>query len=142
MLNRSMLAAIRSGLTDFGMTTLPRSRCQRKMICAGETLCFGCDLVDRRIVEQVSAGERAPRLGDDAVLVVNDPQLGLLQTRMQLHLVDRGDDLALVDEALQMRRAGSSRPRSPWTAPASYRRSKPRQVSTYRSRAGVGQWIR
>src|SRR5215471_9852276 len=36
---RSKLAAIRSGLTDFGITVIPCSRCQRNTTCAGVTPC-------------------------------------------------------------------------------------------------------
>ena len=53
------------------------------------------DRGDRLVVEQLALGERAPGLGGDAVLGVPGAQLGLLEARVQLDLVDGRPGLGL-----------------------------------------------
>ncbi len=81
---------MRAGVTDFGITTLPSWMCQRMIVCAGRPgVCLG-DLDDHRVFQLQALSERAPRLGDDAELVVLVAQSGLLEVGVQLDLVDRG----------------------------------------------------
>src|SRR6185312_12868843 len=60
------------------------------------------DLYDRGLVEHLSLGERAPRLGHDSQLVVFAAQPHLLEVRVQLDLVDRRRLAGLLDQAAQM----------------------------------------
>jgi hypothetical protein len=62
------------------------------------------DLVDGRIIEHLTLGEWAPRLGDDPELGMQAAQASLLEARMQLDLIDGRGDAGLLDLALQMRR--------------------------------------
>src|SRR6185436_9727188 len=52
--------------------------------------------------EHGALGERAPRLGDDAAILVLAPQAGLLEARVELDLVDGGGHARLVDDPAQM----------------------------------------
>src|SRR3954468_3002613 len=57
-----------------------------------------------RVVEQpVASPERAPRLGDDAVPVVELARLLLREPRVQLDLVDRRHDRRLAEQSLEVR---------------------------------------
>ena len=61
------------------------------------------DAADHLVTQdRPTGGEGAPRLGEDPVLRVEGPQLGLLEVRVQLDLVDGGQLTGLVAEALQM----------------------------------------
>ena len=60
------------------------------------------DVHDHRVVEHAALGDRRPRLGDDAVLAAVVVDLRVDQVRVQLDLVDRGDDVALGREALEV----------------------------------------
>ena len=68
-------------------------------------------ILQHRIGKEVTGlGEWTVGLGDDAVLGVESPKLGLLQPRMQLDLVDRRRDLGLGQQSLQ---AGNLEVRDP-----------------------------
>ena len=108
----SMFSRIRSGVTDLGMTTLPSCRCQRRIAWAGRLAVALGDRDDRLVVEQRALGERAPGLGDDAVLRVPGAQLGLLEARVQLDLVDGRQRAGLAPRAVRGPRCGSWRRRS------------------------------
>src|SRR3954471_7135854 len=70
----------------------------------GGLVVFLRDAGHDRIVEQpVAAPERAPRLGDDAVPVVELARLLLREPRVQLDLVDRGHHRRLAEQALEVR---------------------------------------
>src|SRR4051794_29223619 len=60
------------------------------------------DLGDHGVVEHLALGQRAPRLGDDAQLLVLAPQLTLLQVGMELDLVDRRRLAGLVDDPVEV----------------------------------------
>jgi hypothetical protein len=62
---------------------------------------FG-DAGDDRIGQQRSLPERPPRLGGDAQPGVDLPQHGLRQPRMQLVLVDDGNDPGGIDEDIEV----------------------------------------
>ena len=74
--------------------------------------------------------ERAPGLGRDAVLGVPGAQLGLLEARVQLDLVDRGDDAGLVDQPLEVRRGWKLETPIGRARPSAWSRSNAFQVST------------
>ena len=57
-------------------------------------------------------------------------KLSLLEPRVQLDLVDRGDDVGLVEEALKVRRIWKFDTPMLRTRPSAYNLSKARQVST------------
>ena len=97
----SRFSAMRSGETERGMTTLPSCMLQRISTCAGVLPCAG-DRGDRRVVQQPADAQRAVGLGDDAVLGVRRAQLGLIEQRMQLDLVDRGHEEGQVDDRRQV----------------------------------------
>src|SRR5215472_6703397 len=59
---------------------------------------------DHRVSEDIPLGQRTPRLRHDAVRPVERTYLLLLESRMQLHLIDRGHDPAPVQKGLQMPR--------------------------------------
>ena len=63
-------------------------------------------------LEHLALGERAPGLGGDAVLGVPGAQLGLLEQRVELDLVDRRQRLGLAPRAARGPRCGSWRRRS------------------------------
>ena len=108
----SKFSRIRSGVTDLGMTTLPSCRCQRRIAWAGVLPWRAAIAGDRLVVEQLALGERAPGLGRDAVLGVPGAQLGLLEVRVQLDLVDGRPRVGLAARAARGPRRGSWRRRS------------------------------
>ena len=94
-------------------------------------------------------------LGDDAVLGVEGAQLALLQARVQLDLVERRQLAGLVEQPLQVRAAGSCRPRRRGCGPAraaragraTCRRTRPWPAPASgsgrgRGRPGRGAWRR
>ena len=100
--NTWKFSSIRSGVTDFGITTLPSWMCQRRITCAGVRSWPERDPRDRLVVEQLTLTERAPGLGEDAVLGVLAPQLRLLEAGVQLDLVDRRRHAGGVDDRLDV----------------------------------------
>src|SRR6476659_8455590 len=76
---------------------MPPNQCLRWRFAVGIR-----DGRDFWIAQQGALPERAPRLGCDAQLSVHFPQLLLLQKRMQLDLVDRGNDSRGVHQDSQM----------------------------------------
>ena len=62
------------------------------------------DRRDRRVLQQLAHAERAVGLGDDRVLGVDGAQLGLVQQRVQLDLVDRRGEERQVDDVRQVLR--------------------------------------
>ena len=61
----STFSRIRSGVTDFGITTLPSCRCQRRIVWAGVLPWWAAIVAIVVVVEQRALGERAPGLGGD-----------------------------------------------------------------------------
>ena len=84
------------------MTTLPSCRCQRRITWAGVVPWWPAIVSIVSVVEQGALGERAPGLGGDAVLGVPGAQLGLLEVRVQLDLVDGRQLLGLALEPLEV----------------------------------------
>jgi hypothetical protein len=81
---------------------------------------LGGDLGDRLVVEQLALPERAPRLGDDAVLGVLAPELGLRKPGVKLDLVDGRRDAGGVDDRLDVLYAEvGDADRRPWLSLAS-----------------------
>ena len=95
---------MREGVTDLGMTTLPSWTCQRRTTWAGvrESRC-AIPVIDGVLEQLAAGGQRAPGLGDDAVLGVEGAQLALLQVRVQLDLVEGRQLAGLVEQPLQVR---------------------------------------
>ena len=75
----SKFCAMRSGVTDFGITTLPSCRCQRITTWRGRARVALGDARDRRIVQHQPLRQRAPGLGRDPQLLVLVAQADLLQ---------------------------------------------------------------
>ena len=99
--NSAMFSRIRERCVDFGIAMLPSWRCQRRTTCAGDR--------PRRSASAVMTGwcsARPARAGStprsQCVLGVEAPQLLLLEAEVQLDLVDRRDDLCLVDQSLEV----------------------------------------
>ncbi len=65
--NTSKFSSIRSGVTDFGITTLPSCRCQRITTCAG-VFAVGAAISTIAGSSSTALRERAPRLGHDPEL--------------------------------------------------------------------------
>src|SRR5947209_12355404 len=70
-------------------------------LCGGATVLPG-DGRDGGVVDQSADCQRAVGLGDDIVPRVHRPELGLIEQRVQLDLVDRGGDVGQVDGRLHM----------------------------------------
>ena len=67
--------------------------------------CFavpGADRVEGLVADRPTAGQRRPGLGEDAVGRVVRAHGGLLQPRVQLHLVDDRDDIRFGEQTLQV----------------------------------------
>ena len=60
------------------------------------------ELDEHRLVQDAALGQRAPRLGDDAQLVVLVAQARLLEVGVQLDLVDGRGHARLGDDPLQV----------------------------------------
>src|SRR4051794_3089678 len=69
--------------------------------CPGVRRRDGLDL--RPVQQSLTATERAPRLRHDAEAGMGGAELVLRKAWMQFDLVDRGDDVALGDDPLQLR---------------------------------------
>ena len=95
-------SAIRSGRLDLGNTMSPRWTCQRSTTWAGVRPMRAAICVTTGSVEDPAAGDRRPGLDGDAEVLAELPQRVLHQVRVHLDLVDRGDDLALVEQAAQV----------------------------------------
>ena len=123
------------------MTTLPSWMLHRISTCAGVLPCACGDRGDGRVVEQLADAQRAVGLGDDVVLGVDGAQLGLVQQRVQLDLVDRG---AKNDRSMMFDRCSAWKLHTPidrvW--PTSLAFISPPQLSTYLPCSPAGQWIR
>jgi hypothetical protein len=65
---------------------------------------LGREGADDGILQHLSAAQRAPRLGEDSQALVLFPELGLLQPRMELDLVDGGNHLGGFQQPVQMLR--------------------------------------
>ena len=137
----SKFSSIRSGVTDFGKTTLPSWMCQRSTTCPASCRGPG-DLGDRRVVEHRALGQRAPGLGHDAEVRVLAAQPLLLEARVQLDLVDRRRDARLVDDPLAGGRRWKFETPIERTRPSCCRLDERLPGLHVEVLAGTGQWIR
>jgi hypothetical protein len=75
--------------------------CKRRTTCAGD-LPGLCDLVHRRIVEDLALPDRRPRLRRDPVRPAVGVDVRIVEVRLEFDLVHGGDGVGFGGEALEM----------------------------------------
>ena len=98
----SRLLRIRSGVTDFGITTVPQLHVPTQDNRSRRSAMHLCDGLHGLVTEDDALTEGAPRFGDDAQFIMNRTQMRLREPRVQLDLIEHRRLADCVDKPLQV----------------------------------------